>query len=777
MEKEISLLMVEEKKSCSQIIEKLFENEKKSTYALTSLNSISDLASCLNDSKVDALLLDIEYKTVVKELDAIKNTAKDVPIVAITTSENESDALHVIQDGVHDYLVKDKIDAQNFDHTIHSAIERHNSYKKLRKNSYEFQQKEAKLLNVIVNNADGIIVVDNNKKIRFTNPAAERMLSHSASELMGLKFKYAIDISKTYEIEISETMVVEINTVRTEWDEENAFLISMRDITERKAAEKKLRESEERYALAIKGSNDGVWDWNLVEEVIYYSPGWKSIVGYPDEDIGNSPNEWFDKVHPDDLPKISMQIEEHLKNNISSIKIEHRLRHKDGGYRWFVARGTAISNEENIPVRLIGSLRDISEFKEAEAGMKDALEELKFALASEKVLLEELDRKNKDLVELSITDGLTGLFNHRFIQERFDFEFKRAKRYGTNLSCMMIDIDHFKKINDTYGHQFGDFVLREISSIVVQNSREVDLCGRYGGEEFLIISTQDADGARKYAEKLHKAIEGNIFQKGKQAVHITVSIGISDYKAELKSKQEMIERADRALYQAKEDGRNLIRVWKESEKSEVAPLDVSGIETLQSKLHSLSSEVRATYMESTNALLKAVDSKDKYTLTHSTNVSNYCVDIAHAMGVDEEQVEVIRYAGLLHDIGKIGIDKSILTKNGPLTSEEFEVLKKHPMIGVSILKDIKFLERELPIIQHHHEWYNGGGYPQGLKGREIPFGALILAVADAYDAMNTDRQFRQKLTKDDIIKELKFGSGIQFAPEVVNAFVKLLKKQ
>ena len=187
--------------------------------------------------------------------------------------------------------------------------------------------------------------------------------------------------------------------------------------------------------------------------------------------------------------------------------------------------------------------------------------------------------------------------------------------------------------------------------------------------------------------------------------------------------------------------------------------------------------MRTTYMESTNALLKAVDVKDHYTLEHSENVSRYSVEIARAMNFDEEEIDVIKNAALLHDIGKIGIDKAVLTKDGPLTKSEFEVLKKHPMIGVNILKDVKFLEKEIPIIKHHHEWYNGGGYPQGLKEREIPFGALILGVADAYDAMSTDREFKAKLSKEEAIKELKDGRGTQFSPEVVDVFIEIIEKK
>jgi len=404
------------------------------------------------------------------------------------------------------------------------------------------------------------------------------------------------------------------------------------------------------------------------------------------------------------------------------------------------------------------------------------LTDLRFALASEKVLMEELDRKNKELVELSITDGLTGLYNHRFIQERFDFEFKRAMRYRSSLACMLIDIDHFKSVNDAYGHQFGDYVLMEIANILRSNSREVDICGRYGGEEFMAITNQTGDDAMRFAAKLHSAIEKFDFSHDGHTVHVTVSIGVADFKDGLKKKQELIERADTALYWAKRDGRNIIRQWKEMETEELHSLDHMGIEGLRGELVRLSNEMRATYMESANALVRAIDAKDHYTKEHSKNVSYYAVKLAIALGLSDKEAEIIKYAGLLHDIGKIGIAQDVLLKKAKLTDEEFDILKKHPVIGSNILRDVKFLEKEVPIILHHHERWDGKGYPHGLRSREVPYGARIMGVVDAFDAMTTDRVYRPRLSLPDAIAELNRGSSSQFDPEIVDAFIKLLQK-
>jgi diguanylate cyclase (GGDEF)-like protein/putative nucleotidyltransferase with HDIG domain len=443
--------------------------------------------------------------------------------------------------------------------------------------------------------------------------------------------------------------------------------------------------------------------------------------------------------------------------------------------RWVLVRGTVVRNSSGKAIRIAGSSTDISKRKEAETQLKKALEELRFALASEKILMEELDRKNKELIELSITDGLTSLYNHRFLQERFNFEFKRIQRYGGALSCLILDIDHFKRVNDTFGHQFGDYVIRQIASIMKTRSREVDICGRYGGEEFMVLTNLTGTNALKYAAKLHSAIESYIFTCNKKNVRITVSIGIAEYQKDIKTKQEMIERSDIALYQAKKDGRNLIRLWKKVDNQDNESIAVNEIKELKHKFHDLSNKMRNTYMESINALIKAVDAKDPLACEHSRNVSANSVEIAKYLNLSESDIEIIRCAALLHDIGKISIRDQILIKKEPLTSKEMEILKRHPEIGVSILKELKFLEKEIPIILYHHERYDGKGYPHGLKGREIPLGACIIAAADAFDAMICGRTYKKRISLEKACKEIKNGCATQFSPDVGEALLQLIK--
>lgn len=709
----------------------------------------------------------------------IQAESRSFPIITLVDPEYESEGIETICMGAQDYLVRGTFERHSLQRALLTAVERHRTGTSLAMSSEEIKGNEAHLFSVLMNNVDGIVVVDTEGVVRFVNAVAERMFGSKAGDLREKPFEYPVVHGETQEWSIRREdgapIVVESRPVPTSWEGQRAFVVTIRDITARKQAELELRKSEERYAIAVRGSKDGLWDWNLQTDEVYYSSRWKTMLGYGRMDTGTSPSEWFRRIHPEDLEEVRSAIAAHREGHTPHFETECRMLHKDGTYRWMLARGTAVRDATGRSVRLAGSLSDVTERKEAEKNLRRALSDLKFALASEKVLLDELDKRNKELVALSVTDGLTGLYNHRFIQERFNFEVKRARRYDVLLSCMLLDIDHFKSVNDTYGHQFGDQVLREIANLLKTNSREVDICGRYGGEEFMVISNTDEEGALAFATKLHTVVESHLFESNEHSIHVTVSIGVATYEPEISSKQELIERADMALYRAKEDGRNLIRVWKEQESRDEQELDRGGIEKLKAKFDDLSNQMRATYMESTYALVRAVDAKDHYTQEHSQNVSRYSVAIGRVMGLSEDELEVLKYAGLLHDIGKIGVNQEVLVKRETLTDAEFEILKRHPVIGVSILEDVRFLQKEIPIVLHHHERYDGKGYPQGLKGREIPLGARILGVADAYDAMTTDRRYKKSLCRGEAVEELRRERGEQFAPEVVDAFIGILE--
>jgi diguanylate cyclase (GGDEF)-like protein/putative nucleotidyltransferase with HDIG domain len=525
------------------------------------------------------------------------------------------------------------------------------------------------------------------------------------------------------------------------------------------------------YQVAVNGSKDGIINWNIKKKLITLNNRASELLNLSSVANTITTDEWYSFFEQKD--EFRSTIEADVDKVNSFYETEQKILKIS---KWILIRGQfTILDYEQSGIHFVGTITDITVRKEMENELKQSYSDLKFALASEKILMEELDRKNKELLELSITDGLTGLYNHRFLQERFDFEFRRVRRYGGELSCLLIDIDHFKAVNDTYGHQFGDHVLRQISTIMKAKSRDVDICGRYGGEEFVIITNLKIENAFRYAAKLLTSIENHVFEYNKKEIHVTVSIGVAEYENEIKTKQELIERADNALYQAKKDGRNTIRLWKEVDPQVNKVVDNKGVKELKDKFENLSDLMRMTYMESVNALIKAVDAKDPLAKEHSRNVCDYSMKIAKFLKLTEPEIEIINYAAQLHDIGKISIKDDILNKKDDLAPDENELMKKHAEVGVNILKEIRFLEKEIPIILHHHERYDGKGYPHGLRGREIPLGARIIAVADAFDAMISGRSYKENIGWKKAVNEIRKGVGSQFSPEIVNAFLELEK--
>jgi diguanylate cyclase (GGDEF)-like protein/putative nucleotidyltransferase with HDIG domain len=324
----------------------------------------------------------------------------------------------------------------------------------------------------------------------------------------------------------------------------------------------------------------------------------------------------------------------------------------------------------------------------------------------------------------------------------------------------MLDIDLFKAYNDIYGHLAGDQVLRKVGYYITTSIRSVDLAFRYGGEEFAVILPEARlDDAYKVAERIRKTVES---KTSSRAMPITASLGVGNWPNDGVMKEEVIGLTDAALYRAKQTGRNRTCLSSDILKPGTSLI---GME-LETKPRALS----IIY-----ALAATVDAKDSYTYGHSRKVSEYAVAVAEGLHLPPEKVNTIRAASLLHDIGKVGVPDSILNKKAPLTEDEWKPIKAHPELGVEILRHVIDLANCLPAILHHHEHYDGSGYPAGLSGDSIPTEAKILSVADAYDAMTSPRPYREQLSIEAALDELRRCSGTQFSPEIVEIFCNVVR--
>lgn len=318
----------------------------------------------------------------------------------------------------------------------------------------------------------------------------------------------------------------------------------------------------------------------------------------------------------------------------------------------------------------------------------------------------------------------------------------------------MLDVDNLKILNDTYGHLLGDEVIKTIARTIKSSCRRIDMVGRYGGDEFVVILPEtDRKGAVKVSEKILSRIKSkSLTAPDGTKIPLSVSIGIASYPLDAEDVEKLLSLADAAMYRAKLTGGGRAVVISEEVEETPVPFDALG------------------------GLLMAINSKDNYTLKHSLDVARVACTLGRALGLPEEDIKTLEIAGKLHDIGKIGISSSILKKPGPLTPEEWEIIKEHPTLGRLIMQHLSQLEVVLQTILYHHERCDGKGYPEGVKRENIPLLARILASADAYCAMRSNHPYRRALTKEEAIEEIKRNMGTQFDPELAKKLIELIER-
>lgn len=364
------------------------------------------------------------------------------------------------------------------------------------------------------------------------------------------------------------------------------------------------------------------------------------------------------------------------------------------------------------------------------------------------------------------TDTLLGMDNRREFQRRLVEESERAHRHGRPLSLLMFDLDYFKQINDTYGHPAGDDVLRAFAARMRNELRPADRVARYGGEEFSVILPETtADGARVMAERVRHALtDTSIRLPDGREIRLTVSAGVSCYPDDAESPEELVARADQALYAAKEAGRNRVVLYRETLKA--------GIEKDPGHIVTLLNE----NLDNIAPLLTALSSKADFYRGHTSAVEWAAARIASTLGIPAADAATLRLAARLHDIGMVTIPDAVLNKTSKLNADEQAAIRRHPAVAAEWLEQVPALKHLAPIVRHHHERYDGGGYPDGLKGEAIPLLARVLAVADSYSAAIADWPGRKAKSAADVKTELRAGAGTQFDPRVVEAALNTLNE-
>jgi diguanylate cyclase (GGDEF)-like protein/putative nucleotidyltransferase with HDIG domain/PAS domain S-box-containing protein len=428
----------------------------------------------------------------------------------------------------------------------------------------------------------------------------------------------------------------------------------------------------------------------------------------------------------------------------------------ESGFRSLVVNASSILGGQGRVRGCVITFDDVTGIEQKNQQLVEMVRQL--GLAQERV-----QKQNEELQRLATRDVLTGCLNRRAFHEQLATLFAMATRQRQPISAIMLDIDHFKAVNDTYGHARGDEVLRGIADVLRNSVRGADVVCRYGGEEFCILMpATDLDGAFQLAEKLRQAIAGAKIA----GMPVTASFGASCAMAGGRSSQALIDQADEALYNSKHAGRNRTTRFDRLDPSLVrSPADGNKADLASDEFIPI---------HAVRSLFAALSFRDPQTAQHSQRVAEMCVKTASTW-LSPRELFILETAALLHDIGKVGVPDAVLLKPGPLTEEEWRLMRQHDRIGVEIVKTAFNCPQLTSIIAHHHarhEWVSQGN--KLMAGDLNPHCARLLAIADAYDAMTTHRCYRAAISHDAAIAELRRCAGTQFDPMLVEQFIKVM---
>jgi diguanylate cyclase (GGDEF)-like protein/PAS domain S-box-containing protein len=398
-------------------------------------------------------------------------------------------------------------------------------------------QSESGFRDAVMTTIDGILVVDPEGRVHFANPSAETLLACPADQLLARPFGLPLGATDDIaELDLvrrdGPPLIIEMHVGPISWGGNDALVVTLRDITGRKTVERELRASEERYALAAHGANDGLWDWDLVANCLHTSPRWNEIVDLDEADMDEEPSRWFGRVHPDDLPSLQQDMDQHLGGKSDRLANEHRVRRRDGSYRSVLSRGVAINQGER-PVRFAGSLTDLT-------------------------VRQELRRK-------ALHDSLTSLANRALFLDHLKTALAREQRNPGRykLAVLFLDLDRFKLVNDSLGHSAGDALLIEVANRIKNCLRSTDVAARLGGDEFAVLldTVESCEAALSATLRIQQDIARPIETRTDQ-LYSSASIGVAFSDQRYQDAEQMLRNADIAMYRAKGRGPGNCQVFE-----------------------------------------------------------------------------------------------------------------------------------------------------------------------------------------------------------------------
>ncbi len=485
------------------------------------------------------------------------------------------------------------------------------------------------------------------------------------------------------------------------------FVTQFTDITKYKNKIKQYEKEVHLYENAIKGANVGIWEWNVKTGEQVIDERWASMIGYTVAELSPiSIETWRKLSHPEDLEEAESKLKLLFMKETKRYCLVFRMKHKDGRWLWIESRGIVNSwTPKGQPLLVSGSHIDITEEKQ----------------------------RQEELIYLGYHDQLTGLYNRRFFNE----ELIRLDSSGNlPLTIVQCDVNGLKLINDSFGHELGDKLLKRVANNLSDGCSPDGIISRFGGDEFALILPKTN---RKEAEKIIKRIKGIISNERVGGLEISVCFGFATKNHAEEEIKTVFKNAEDHMYRYK---------LYESKSARSKTIDL---------------------------IINTLYEKNNREMLHSKRVSTLCESFAKWIGIGKEEVNIVKVAGLMHDIGKIGVDEKILNKSETLTDAEWEEIKKHSEIGYRILSSVSEFSEIAEYVLEHQEKWDGTGYPKGLSGDEISLEARIISISDAYDAMTGDRAYGKVLSKKEALEEIQMCAGSQFDPQLAKLFIEMLQ--
>ncbi|MGZ0169389.1 MAG: diguanylate cyclase [Planctomycetales bacterium] len=521
-----------------------------------------------------------------------------------------------------------------------------------------------------------------------------------------------------------------------------------------------------RVRSALDTLTEGLLILDSHETIVLANESFGHMAGRsPDAMIGMkvSSLSWKQRRNPDSSEDDSLPWQLAFKNRESATGALFDFEVNDAEHRTLVVNASPIFGPKGGVQGIMTSIEDVTPLERKKRELSMTLDQLR-------TKSEQIRQQNEELEVLATTDPLTECLNRRSFFTYFEEQWTQATAGGLPISGIMVDSDFFKSINDDFGHSVGDDVLRAIAATLRDSVRLGDLVCRYGGEEFCILLPHtDIDTATAIGEKARVAIEATKFPQ----LSVTASLGVSSINLGAKEPLDMLDQADKCLYAAKRNGRNqVVRFDQMPEDIEVDEASVSRTQPEESRFES-DGNLQVPY-RAVAALLSTLAYRHSETAGHSRRVADLCLMAAEGL-LSPRDTYTLEIAALLHDIGKIGVPDSILLKNGPLSLDEWEIMRQHDRIGVEIVRASFDCEPVTSIVECYRAHFGGTRNRPGLpSGEGLPVGARVLAIADAYDAMTTDRPYRKALPQEEAFDELRQCGNTQFDPQLVERFITLV---